>query len=182
MIGTARKVVLAHRSLLSARCEIFRVMFTDKSQSHQDTEVPLVLSDMTIEIFMPMLEYIYTNCVTLTRKNVGRHYSSVLLRVNDNFYLFIYLVCDIYPGVPHQCAGTVLPGVRIHNICRTIMSSPKHYQLINHNADSIVLHAYSLHTMPTIEIMFFELRRFTMIRSIATAPPGDITTQMRIVI
>ena len=79
VIGTARKVVLAHRSLLSARCEIFRVMFTDKSQSHQDTEVPLVLSDMTIEIFMPMLEYIYTNCVTLTRKNVGRYCFTILV-------------------------------------------------------------------------------------------------------
>lgn len=70
VIGSARKVVLAHRSLLSARCEVFRAMFTDKFQSCQDTEVPLVLSDMTVDIFMPMLEYIYTNGVTLTRKNV----------------------------------------------------------------------------------------------------------------
>ncbi|KAK2173384.1 hypothetical protein NP493_879g00023 [Ridgeia piscesae] len=69
VIGQTRKVVLAHRSLLSARCEVFRAMFTDKSQSHQDPEIPLVLSDMTIDIFLPMLEYIYTNCVTLTRKN-----------------------------------------------------------------------------------------------------------------
>jgi len=71
VIGQTRKVVLAHRSLLSARCEVFRAMFTDKSQSHQDPEIPLVLSDMTIDIFLPMLEYIYTNCVTLTRKNVS---------------------------------------------------------------------------------------------------------------
>ena len=70
LIGPSRKTVHAHRCILSARCEVFRAMFTDQSHKHKDGEVPFVLSDMTPEIFLAMMEFIYTNCVTLNQKNV----------------------------------------------------------------------------------------------------------------
>ena len=68
MIGTSRKAIFAHRCILSARCEVFRAMFTDPK--HKDREVPYILSDTPPEIFLAMLEYIYTNCVTLNGKIV----------------------------------------------------------------------------------------------------------------
>merc|ERR1719495_346408 len=51
-----------------ARCEVFRAMFTDQSHKYNDPAVPFVLADLTPEIFLPMLEYIYTNCVSLNSK------------------------------------------------------------------------------------------------------------------
>ena len=61
----------AHRYILAARCDVFRVMFADQSSKHKDGDVPLVLSDITQDVFYPLLEYIYTNTVTLSSKVVG---------------------------------------------------------------------------------------------------------------
>lgn len=70
VIGATRKTVYAHRCILSARCEVFRAMFAEQGTKGKDcSDVPFVLSDMMPEVFMPMLEYIYTNSVKLTAKN-----------------------------------------------------------------------------------------------------------------
>ena len=61
----------AHRCILAARCDVFRVMFSDQTSKHKDGDVPLVLSDIAIEVFNPLLEYIYTNTVSLTAKVVS---------------------------------------------------------------------------------------------------------------
>lgn len=46
-------------------------MFLDQAtQQSTDKEVPFVLSDITPDIFLAVLEFIYTNCVTLSSKNV----------------------------------------------------------------------------------------------------------------
>ena len=72
LIGPARKKVFAHRCILSGRCEVFRAMFVDHSQKNGAVEkdVPFVMSDMVPEVFLAMLEFIYTNSVTLTPKIV----------------------------------------------------------------------------------------------------------------
>ncbi|XP_067935690.1 BTB/POZ domain-containing protein 19-like isoform X2 [Watersipora subatra] len=70
LIGPNRKAIYGHRILLSARCDVFRAMFLDQgSMQHADKEVPFVLSDITPDIFLAVLEFIYTNCVTLSSKN-----------------------------------------------------------------------------------------------------------------
>ena len=72
VIGPSRKAIHAHRCILAARCEVFRAMFSENSNSKsKDGEVPFVLSDMTPEIFLPMIEYLYTNSVTLSNKTVS---------------------------------------------------------------------------------------------------------------
>ena len=71
LIGPGRKAIFAHRCILSARCAVFKAMFADKASGGHDKEVPLVLSDMSPEIFLAMLEFIYTNCVTLSSKTVS---------------------------------------------------------------------------------------------------------------
>lgn len=69
LIGSNRKPVFAHRCILSARCAVFKAMFAEQSQKNaSEKDVPFVLSDMYPEIFLSMLEFIYTNCVTLTPK------------------------------------------------------------------------------------------------------------------
>lgn len=75
LIGSNRKPVFAHRCILSARCAVFKAMFAEQSQKNaSEKDVPFVLSDMYPEIFLSMLEFIYTNCVTLTPKIVSHIY------------------------------------------------------------------------------------------------------------
>ncbi|XP_074654245.1 BTB/POZ domain-containing protein 19-like [Tubulanus polymorphus] len=69
LIGPNRKPVYAHRCLLSARCDVFRAMFLDQAKNKESQDVPFVMSDISMEIFMPILEFIYTNAVTLSSKN-----------------------------------------------------------------------------------------------------------------
>ncbi|ELU03333.1 hypothetical protein CAPTEDRAFT_140761, partial [Capitella teleta] len=70
VIGPNRKTIYAHRCILAARCEVFKVMFSEQAASKDNhADVPFVMSDTTAEVFLPLLEYIYTNCVTLTQKN-----------------------------------------------------------------------------------------------------------------
>ncbi|XP_046561570.1 BTB/POZ domain-containing protein 19-like [Haliotis rubra] len=73
LLGSNRKTVYAHRCILSSRCAVFKAMFEEQNQnaknSGADKDVPFVLSDMSPEIFLTMLEFIYTNCVHLSSKN-----------------------------------------------------------------------------------------------------------------
>ena len=73
IIGPNRKAVYAHRCILASRCAVFKATFADQSQKSTtaDKDTPFVLSDMTPEIFLAMLEFIYTNTVTLTPKIVS---------------------------------------------------------------------------------------------------------------
>ena len=50
------------------RCEVFRTMFADTSVTDGS---PLVLSDMKPLIFMAVLEYVYTNCCSLSTPSVS---------------------------------------------------------------------------------------------------------------
>ncbi|KAK3089745.1 hypothetical protein FSP39_006158 [Pinctada imbricata] len=71
LIGPNRKPIYAHRCLLSSRCAVFKAMFSDQAQKGdgaQNANVPFVLTDIQPDIFLAMLEFIYTNCVTLTPK------------------------------------------------------------------------------------------------------------------
>ncbi|KAL4236268.1 BTB/POZ domain-containing protein 19 [Mactra antiquata] len=70
LIGQNRKAVYAHRCILSSRCAVFKATFAEQSQKNGtiDKDTPFVLSDMNPDIFIAMLEFIYTNCVTLTPK------------------------------------------------------------------------------------------------------------------
>ena len=73
LIGQNRKAVYAHRCILASRCAVFKAMFADVSQRNgtADKDVPLILSDMSPDIFLAMMEFVYTNCVTLTPKIVS---------------------------------------------------------------------------------------------------------------
>jgi len=73
LIGQSRKAVYAHRCILSSRCAVFKATFAEQSQKNGtiDKDTPFVLSDMSADIFVAMLEFIYTNCVTLTPKIVS---------------------------------------------------------------------------------------------------------------
>ena len=101
LIGPARKSFHAHRILLAARSEVFRAMFCEQNQqkhAKDNGEIPFVLSDIAPEIFMAMMEFIYTNCVTLNSKIVSHDFLCVLVacfifvRINSFRKIIYYLL------------------------------------------------------------------------------------------
>lgn len=74
IVGANRKVVRANKAILMARCEVFKAMLSDQKdntrQKPDQQDVPLVLADITPEVFLSLLEFLYTNTCTLNSKNV----------------------------------------------------------------------------------------------------------------
>ena len=92
MVGHNKKAIYAHRYILAARCEVFRAMFTDKPVAAASADpsdrrmsivpslnfvaggrtddAPIILDKITPDVFLAMLEFIYTNCCTLNAKIV----------------------------------------------------------------------------------------------------------------
>ncbi|XP_033859903.1 BTB/POZ domain-containing protein 19-like isoform X5 [Acipenser ruthenus] len=68
VVGKERQEVFAHRCILACRCEVFHGMFSQQLQSDRPRElmdIPVVLSDVQPEVFLAVIEFLYTNCVTL---------------------------------------------------------------------------------------------------------------------
>ncbi|XP_015277459.1 PREDICTED: BTB/POZ domain-containing protein 19 [Gekko japonicus] len=61
LVGGEQQEVFAHRCLLSCRCQAFHAMLSQP----QETQAPLLLSHVQPEVFLAVIEYLYTNSVTL---------------------------------------------------------------------------------------------------------------------
>ena len=72
MVGEERKIIYAHKCQLAARCEVFKAMFAVQKEEAQleSPPAPLVLSDIKPTIFLAVLEFIYTNCSSLSTEIV----------------------------------------------------------------------------------------------------------------
>ncbi len=57
-------MISAHKCLLAARCEVFRAMFA--VQKKEESPTPLVMTDIKPRSFLALLEFIYTNCCSLS--------------------------------------------------------------------------------------------------------------------
>ncbi|KAK6175504.1 hypothetical protein SNE40_013957 [Patella caerulea] len=72
MIGPNKQSVYAHRCILSSRCAVFKAMFSEhvgnNKHTTNDKDVPLVLTETSPEVFLAMLEFIYTNCISISSK------------------------------------------------------------------------------------------------------------------
>ncbi|XP_060629393.2 BTB/POZ domain-containing protein 19 isoform X2 [Anolis sagrei] len=61
LVGREQQEVFAHRCLLSSRCQAFHSML---SQS-QEVRAPLILRQVQPKVFLAVIEYLYTNAVSL---------------------------------------------------------------------------------------------------------------------
>ncbi|XP_053169646.1 BTB/POZ domain-containing protein 19 isoform X1 [Hemicordylus capensis] len=61
-VGREQQEVFAHRCLLSFRCQAFQALLRSQPQEMQ---APLVLSHVQPEVLLAVIEYLYTNSVTL---------------------------------------------------------------------------------------------------------------------
>ncbi|XP_071985231.1 BTB/POZ domain-containing protein 19 isoform X3 [Engystomops pustulosus] len=65
VVGKQRQVVHAHRCILMCRCKVFQRMFSRQPQTPKEMQVPFILADVQPEVFLAVIEFIYTNSVTL---------------------------------------------------------------------------------------------------------------------
>lgn len=63
-VGEEKQIIYAHRCILAARCEVFRAMLT--VPPGDDPSSALILSEIRPNIFLAVLEFIYTNCCSLS--------------------------------------------------------------------------------------------------------------------
>ncbi|XP_027693882.1 BTB/POZ domain-containing protein 19 isoform X2 [Vombatus ursinus] len=70
LVGQDRREVLAHRCLLSSRCDYFRQLLSAENPVGGAPEEPVVLADVPPEAFLTVLEFLYTNSITLDRRTV----------------------------------------------------------------------------------------------------------------
>ena len=74
----------------------------------------------------------------------ARDYSNDYLSWHPTSYLFIYLFCHIYPGVPHQCAALFSLGLL-------------HYM---HDKTNINQHTFSYNTVTTLTTWYISLHHY----------------------
>ncbi|XP_059840083.1 BTB/POZ domain-containing protein 19-like isoform X5 [Hypanus sabinus] len=70
IVGKERKVVYAHRCILAHRCEAFSSMFAQQplSRDAKGVDIPFVVSDVQPDVFLAVIEFLYTNSVMLSSK------------------------------------------------------------------------------------------------------------------
>uniref|UniRef100_A0A5F8GNT1 BTB domain containing 19 n=1 Tax=Monodelphis domestica TaxID=13616 RepID=A0A5F8GNT1_MONDO len=71
VVGQDRREVLAHRCVLTSRCDYFRQLLGTELPDKGCQEEPVVLADVPAEAFLTVLEFLYTNSITLDRRTVG---------------------------------------------------------------------------------------------------------------
>ncbi|BFZ17104.1 hypothetical protein BsWGS_20143 [Bradybaena similaris] len=112
-IGPNRKIIYAHRCIMSARCVVFKAMLAEKSNS-DEKDVPYVLPDVSPAIFLAMLEFIYTNCVTLSPNTATDLLATALEYGLD--------------GLRDLCVDYLVSNVSISNACNVLQSAVTYNQ------------------------------------------------------
>ncbi|NXX86892.1 BTBDJ protein, partial [Urocolius indicus] len=71
VVGREQRRVFAHRCVLACRCQAFRGMLcqapagTDGPADSDTPQGPFVLGNVQPEVFLAVIEFLYTNSVTL---------------------------------------------------------------------------------------------------------------------
>ncbi|XP_071952502.1 BTB/POZ domain-containing protein 19-like [Antedon mediterranea] len=107
LVGESKKPIFAHRCLLAYRCEVFRAMFAD--HSHSDICTPLVLTDVDPDVFLAVLEFLYTNCVTLNVKTAVD-----LLAASIEYGL---------DELKHLCIKFLVENINLQNACESMQAA-----------------------------------------------------------
>nr|XP_002129812.1 BTB/POZ domain-containing protein 19-like [Ciona intestinalis] len=115
LVGPQRQVVYGHRCLLAARSETFRSMFSQMpSHSAASRESPINLPEVRPEVFLTALDYMYTNCCTLT-SDLAPDVMSLSMEYNLD-------------GLRKLSARFLLDGMNVETACDVLQSAVIHAQ------------------------------------------------------
>ena len=109
LVGDERRVICSHRSMLAARCAVFRAMLSVPPSEGEDPGTPLVLSDISPPIFLSVLEFIYTNSCKLSSEIV-----SEVLRAAIEFGL---------DGLRRICVQFMRENMSVDTVCEYIQAA-----------------------------------------------------------
>lgn len=73
MVGREQQQVFAHRCVLACRCQAFRgmLMSNEDPLSSVPPQGPFILGNVQPEVFLAVIEFLYTNSVTLNSHTVS---------------------------------------------------------------------------------------------------------------
>lgn len=77
VVGQEQQKVFAHRCVLACRCQAFRGMLSQAPVGSQDSsssikpQGPFILGNVQPEVFLAVIEFLYTNSVTLNSNIVS---------------------------------------------------------------------------------------------------------------
>lgn len=118
IVGETREKINAHRVILAARCEVFRAMFAEqkaqaaksKSQGRGSSEyAPLVLPDVHPNVFLTVLEFIYSNSCSLVQSSVVDVLASAIEYGLD--------------GLADCCSEFITKGLNVESACQSIQAA-----------------------------------------------------------
>ncbi|EDQ84649.1 uncharacterized protein MONBRDRAFT_30025 [Monosiga brevicollis MX1] len=136
IVGDTREKIHAHRIILAARCEVFRAMFAEQraqAKSGKKDNVPLVLPDVRPsatnapkekkqsshvngnQLFLAVLEYIYTNSCTLKPSTVVDVLASAIEYGLD--------------GLAACCANYITDNLTVDTACGAIQAAIAYDQI-----------------------------------------------------
>uniref|UniRef100_A0A8C5IRC5 BTB domain containing 19 n=1 Tax=Junco hyemalis TaxID=40217 RepID=A0A8C5IRC5_JUNHY len=80
VVGQEQQKVFAHRCVLACRCQVFRGMLSQDSSSSVPPQGPFILGNVQPEVFLAVIEFLYTNSVTLNSHIAAVTYGQVDLQ------------------------------------------------------------------------------------------------------
>ncbi|XP_066548001.1 BTB/POZ domain-containing protein 19 isoform X2 [Amia ocellicauda] len=112
VVGKERQEVFAHRCILACRCEVFHGMFSRQPQTGRHTDLlesPVVLSEVQPEVFLAVIEFLYTNCVTL-----------------NNYIALEVLTSAVEYGLDDLrklCVEFITDTLKVENVCEAMQAA-----------------------------------------------------------
>lgn len=115
-VGAQKQIIAAHRCILAGRSEVFRSMFSQQTSIHATgaIDVPYQLHEIRPEVFLTTMDYMYTNCCTLT-PNLAP----------DVLAMAIDYGLD---GLRKLCVRYMLDAINIESVCSILQSAVIHGQ------------------------------------------------------
>ncbi|XP_076809731.1 BTB/POZ domain-containing protein 19-like [Clavelina lepadiformis] len=115
LVGSQRQLIYGHRCLLAGRSEVFRSMFSQQPiHAVASRDSPYALPKVRPEVFLTALDYMYTNCCTLTSDLAA-----------DVMSLAMEYGLD---GLRRLCARYLLDGLNVETACDVLQASVIHAQ------------------------------------------------------
>lgn len=115
LVGSQKQTISGHKCILAGRSEVFRSMFVQQTiHATGALDVPYQLPDIRPEVFLTTLDYMYTNCCTLTP-----NLAPDVLAMAIDYGL---------EGLRKLCVKYMLDAINIESVCSILQSSVIHSQ------------------------------------------------------
>uniref|UniRef100_A0A669P8Y9 BTB domain containing 19 n=1 Tax=Phasianus colchicus TaxID=9054 RepID=A0A669P8Y9_PHACC len=113
VVGREKQQVFAHRCVLACRCQAFRGMLTSNEDplSSVPPQGPFILGNVQPEVFLAVIEFLYTNSVTLNSHTAAVTYGQADLQKHCLAFIEMHSQAVLQTRGFHELSDTVLARV-----------------------------------------------------------------------